>query len=117
MKLNYYKLLIYITTLWIIINIWYIIYNIYNLNNGGIVDTTTSLQSLLSVFNREDFVNTVPGGSYFRVHASFILYLLLPFMSIYRSFITLYIIQSIIIYSASIPLFLISTLIPQNLRV
>lgn len=107
-KLNYLKLLIFITSLFIIINLWYIIYNIYNLNNGGIVDTTTALQSLLSVFNKKVFLNTVPGGSYFSVHESFILYLLLPFMSVYRSFITLYTIQSILIYSAAIPIYFIA---------
>ncbi len=106
-KLNYFRLLLFFTFLWVSINLWYIVYSVYNLNNGGIIDTTTSLQSLLSVFNRKVFVNTIPGGSYFSVHESFILYLLLPFISVYRSFITLYIIQSVIIYSASIPLFLI----------
>ena len=68
----------------------YIIFNVYDLNNGGIVDTTTSLQSLLSAFYHQPFVNTVPGGSYFSVHASEILILLLPFFAVWHSFINLY---------------------------
>lgn len=107
-KINYLYLLITITVLWIFINLWYIVYNIYDLNNGGIVDTTTGLQSLMSSFYHQPFVNTVPGGSYFSVHASEILYVLLPFFAIYRNFIDLYIIQSILIYSATIPLFLLA---------
>ena len=107
-RINYYYLLITLTSLWILINLWYIVYNIYDLNNGGIVDTTTSLQSLLSAFYHEPFLNTVPGGSYFSTHASEILYVLLPFFIIYHNFIDLYIIQSILIYSASIPLFLLA---------
>ncbi len=108
LKFDYFTLLISITTIWILINLWYIIYNVYDLNNGGIVDTTTSLQSLLSAFYHEPFLNTVPGGSYFSIHASEILYVLLPFFIIYHNFIDLYIIQSILIYSASIPLFLLA---------
>lgn len=107
-KINYFYLLISFTVLWILINLWYIIFNVYNLNNGGIVDTTTSLQSLLSAFYHQPFVNTVPGGSYFSVHASEILILLLPFFAVWHSFINLYIIQSVLIYSASIPLFLLA---------
>ena len=107
-KINYFYLLITFTILWILINLWYIIFNVYNLNNGGIVDTTTSLQSLLSAFYHQPFVNTVPGGSYFSVHASEILILLLPFFAVWHSFINLYIIQSVLIYSSSIPLFLLA---------
>ncbi len=107
-KLNYYYLLITLTSLWILINLWYIVYNVYDLNNGGIVDTTTSLQSLLAAFYHRPFTNTVPGGSYFSTHASEILYVLLPFFIIYHNFIDLYIIQSILIYSAAIPLFLLA---------
>ncbi len=107
-QINYLYLLITLTVLWIFINLWYIIYNVYDLKNGGIVDTTTALQSLMSSFYHEPFVNTVPGGSYFSVHASEILYIFLPFFAIYRNFTDLYIIQSILIYSASIPLFLLA---------
>ena len=107
-KINYFYLLITFTILWILINLWYIIFNVYNLNNGGIVDTTTSLQSLLSAFYHQPFVNTVPGGSYFGVHASEILILLLPFFAVWHSFINLYIIQTVLIYSSSIPLFLLA---------
>ena len=107
-RVNYYYFLIALTSLWILINLWYIIYNVYDLNNGGIVDTTTALQSIMSSFYHEPFINTVPGGSYFSVHASEILYILLPFFAVYRNFIALYIIQSILIYSASIPLFLLA---------
>jgi len=106
-KINYFYLLITFTLLWILINLWYIVYNVYNLKNGGIIDTTTSLQSLLSSFYHKPFVNTVPGGSYFSVHASEILFLILPFFIIFHNFISLYVIQSIIIYSASIPLYLL----------
>lgn len=107
-RINYFYLLITFTVLWILINLWYIIFNVYSLNNGGIVDTTTSLQSLLSAFYHQPFVNTVPGGSYFSVHASEILILLLPFFAVWHSFINLYIIQSVLIYSSSIPLFLLA---------
>ncbi len=107
-KVNYLYLLLAVTVLWILINLWYIIYNVYSLNNGGIVDTTTALQSIMSSFYHEPFVNTVPGGSYFSVHASEILYVLLPFFAAYRNFMDLYVIQSILIYSASIPLFLLA---------
>ncbi len=107
-KINYFYLLITFTVLWILINLWYIIFNVYSLNNGGIVDTTTSLQSLLSAFYHQPFVNTIPGGSYFGVHASEILILLLPFFAVWHSFINLYIIQSVLIYSSSIPLFLLA---------
>ena len=107
-KINYFYLLITFTVLWILINLWDIIFNVYSLNNGGIVDTTTSLQSLLSAFYHQPFVNTIPGGSYFGVHASEILILLLPFFAVWHSFINLYIIQSVLIYSSSIPLFLLA---------
>ena len=113
-KINYFYLLISFTVLWILINLWYIIFNVYDLNNGGIVDTTTSLQSLLSAFYHHPFVNTVPGGSYFSVHASEILILLLPFFAVWHSFINLYIIQSLLIYSSSIPLFLLAQKKLQN---
>ena len=113
-KINYFYLLITFTVLWILINLWYIVFNVYNLKNGEIVDTTTSLQSLLSAFYHQPFVNTVPGGSYFSVHASEILILLLPFFAVWHSFINLYIIQSVLIYSSSIPLFLLAQKKLQN---
>lgn len=108
LRLSYGRLLLFFNVLWILILLWSNIFNIYDLRNTGIIDTSTFIQSVLSAFLREPFVNTVPGNSYFSVHASPILILILPFVSVFKNVVTLYAIQYVLTYGASIPLFLLA---------
>ncbi len=117
LSLNYSRLLIFLIFIWAAFMSWYLIYNTYDLNNSSYIDTSTFLQSLLSVLLHKAFVNTVPGGSYFSVHASPFLIFLIPFITLYKSSATLYLIQSIIIYSAAFPLFLIARIKLEDDRV
>ncbi|AAT42879.1 DUF2079 domain-containing protein [Picrophilus oshimae] len=108
-KITRLRIIVFITYLWVLFQTWYYSMSVFKLHNFYIIDTDTYLQSLSSaIFSNKFFVNTVPGGSFFSVHASFILFLLLPFYSIYPNFIGLYSIQNIIIFSPTIPLFLLA---------
>ncbi len=94
---------------WITFQSWFIIMNVFDLNGGGQIDTATFEQSLSSaIFSHQFFVNTVPGNSFFSVHASTILFAILPFYAISTGFISLYIIQAVIIYSPAIVIFLLA---------
>lgn len=106
--INYSRLLIFLIFLWTSFMSWYLIFRTYDLNNVSTIDTSTFLQSLLSFFLHKPLINTVPGGSYYSVHASPFLLVILPFIILNKSAATLYIFQSIIIYSAAFPLFLIA---------
>ena len=106
--INYTMLLVAFSILWGAINLWVVYVQIYSLNNSSVVDTSTALQSLGTFFLHKPFINTDPGGSYFAIHASEFLYVLLVGYSINHSALTLYAIELIITYSASVPLFLLS---------
>ena len=108
LKTNYLLLTIGFAFLWSAVNFIFIISQIYSLNNSFIVDTSTALQSLKSVYFSKPFLNTVPSGSYFSVHASEFLFILLPGFTLFQSFVSLYIIQLVITYSASVPIFLLA---------
>lgn len=108
LKPNYLLLTIGFAFLWAAVNLIFIISQIYSLNNSFIVDTSTALQSLKSVYFSKPFLNTVPSGSYLSVHASEFLFILLPAFSLLQNFVSLYIIQLIITYSASVPIFLLA---------
>ena len=107
-KPNYLLILIAATIFWIVFQSWQNIVNTYNLNNYYIIDTSTMIQSMTSaVFDHQPFMNTVPGGSFFRVHASPILFILLPFYSMWPGIQSLSLIMITLIYSATIPLYLL----------
>ncbi|MGC9123992.1 MAG: DUF2079 domain-containing protein [Thermoplasmata archaeon] len=109
-KINYLLLISAFTFAWIVLDSSYNITKIYNLYaNFWVIDTVTFVQSLSSaIFSHLPFVNLIPGNSFFAVHASPILYLLVPFYSISPGFAVLYIIQAIIMYSPAVPLYLIA---------
>lgn len=109
-RINYLLILIAITYTWIVLDSLYNITSIYNLsNNLWVMDSVTFVQSMNSaIFSHLPFLNNIPGGSFFGVHASPILYVLLPFYSISSGFGILYIIQAIILYSPAIALYLIA---------
>ena len=109
-KINYFLLVVALTYIWIVFDSFYNITSTYNLsNNFWIGDTATAVQSLTSVMmSHLPFVNNVPGGSYFAVHFSPILYTLIPFYAISPNLTSLYVIDAIILYSAPIPLYLLA---------
>ncbi len=109
-KINYFLLIIGITYGWIVLNFLYQITNIYNLtNNFYIFDAVTFVQAFSStIFTHLPFVENIPGGTFFSVHASPILYVLLPFYSISPGISILYVIQAVILYSPTIALYLIA---------
>lgn len=108
-KPNFLFILIAATVFWIVFQSWQNIVNAFNLNNYYIIDTSTMIQSMSSaVFDHQPFMNTVPGGSFFRVHASPILFILLPFYSIWPGIQSLSLIMLTLIYSATIPLYLLA---------
>jgi uncharacterized membrane protein len=110
LKINYLLILTGITFIWIVLASLSEITQIYNLYaNFWVMDSVTFIQSLSSAISSHlPFINNIPGGSFFGVHASPILYLLLPFYSIAPGFPILYIIQEVILYSPAIPLYLIA---------
>lgn len=108
-RINYLIILIGATYIWVVYQVWKSVLNAFNLNNYLIIDTSTMIQSMSStIFNHLPFLNTVPGGTFFRVHSSPILFLLLPFYSIWPGIQSLMIIQIGLIYSATIPLYLLA---------
>ena len=113
-NINYTMLIVAFSILWGALNLWVIYIQIYSLNNSSIVDSSTALQSLGTFFLHKPFINTDPGGSYFAVHASEFLYVLLIGYSINHSVLTLYAIELIITYSASVPLFLLSKMLLKD---
>ncbi|PYB68460.1 hypothetical protein DMB44_03725 [Thermoplasma sp. Kam2015] len=107
-KIDAFDVLIAFIIFWSAFNLWIIFYSVYDLSNGGIIDTSTILQSMFSAFYGDPFINTVPGGSFFSVHASTIMFMLLPFFAIGHNFMTLYSIQDILVFSSAVPFFLIA---------
>jgi uncharacterized membrane protein len=109
-RINYLYLIIAAAYAWIVLDSFYNITLIYNLyNNFWIMDSVTVVQSLSSaIFSHLPFVNNIPGGSYFSVHSSPILYVLLPFYSISPGFSILYVIEDVIQYSPAVVLYLIA---------
>lgn len=107
-NVNYFMLTVAFTVLWGSIDFLYIAIQIFSLRNSSIVDTSTAFQSLGSFFSSKPFLNTDPGGSYFSVHASEFLYLLLQAVSLKFSSLSLYAVQTVLTFGAAIPLFLIA---------
>jgi len=115
-KINYLILTLAVAVFWAGINLWYILVEIYSLNNSSIADTSTAIQSLKSIFLFKPFLNTDPGGSYLAVHASEFLFALLPGFSLEQGFVSLYITQLAITYAASVPLYLMARKILKDDR-
>lgn len=107
-RINYFSLTVAFTVLWASLDLLYITIQIYSLKNSTIIDSSTALQSLKSFFLSKPFLNTDPGGSYFSVHASEFLYILLQVVSLKFTIISIYLVQAVITFGASIPLFLIA---------
>jgi len=109
-RINYFLLIVGITYGWIVLNSLYQITRIYNLSgNYWVIDTVTFVQAFSSaIFAHLPFVENIPGGPFFAVHSSPILYVLLPFYSISPGFSILYVIQSVILYSPAVVLYLIA---------
>jgi uncharacterized membrane protein len=109
-KINYLLIITAVTFIVIVLSSLDSITKIYNLYaNFWVMDTVTFIQSLSSaIFAHLPFVNNIPGGSFFSVHASPFLYLLLPFYSIAPGFPILYVIQAVLLYAPAIPLYLIT---------
>ncbi len=109
-KINYLLIITAITFIVIVLSSLDTITGIYNVYaNFWVMDTVTFIQSMSSaIFEHLPFLNNIPGGSFFSVHASPILYMLLPFYSIAPGFPILYVIQAVILYSPAIPLYLIA---------
>ncbi|MEM0136745.1 MAG: DUF2079 domain-containing protein, partial [Thermoplasmatales archaeon] len=107
-RVNFLALTVAFTVLWTSVDFLYTAIQIYSLRNTGIVDTSTALPSLGSFLLSKPFLNTDPGGSYFLVHASEFLYILLQTVIIKYSSLTLYAVQMVITFGAAIPLFLIA---------
>ncbi|MEM3449891.1 MAG: DUF2079 domain-containing protein, partial [Nitrososphaerota archaeon] len=107
---NYLLILTAVTYAWIVLDSLFNATSIYNLSgNFYKMDTVTFVQSFNSIiFSHLPFVNNIPGGSFFAVHASPILYVLIPFYSMSPGFPVLYVIQAVILYSPTIPLYLIA---------